>query len=351
MDIPAFDLRKEPALRGPLSGTKVHVEVQEEPHSHRKLMDVLKIVDRVQWPGAVRDQIEDAFTVLAKAEGRVHGKAYDQIHFHEVGCYDAIVDICGTLLGLNLLGVETCFCSKLHVGEGFVKTRHGRLPLPVPATAHLIQGFDVYSLGLPMEMVTPTGAALLHVLAGGSSPMPVMRLDTTGYGAGTRDPKEVPGMLRVFLGETTGAGIDRVVMIEASIDDMNPEFFEPLMENLFDAGALDVTFTPLMMKKNRPGTLISVLVPPALKETAARILLRDSTTIGVRFYECERRTLQRELCEVQTKWGMVKGKVCWGEGIEKRFTPEYEDCKRIHSEKGVPIAEVYREAVQCFLGI
>ncbi len=347
-NIPGFDLTWERVMRGPLSGVKAHVHVKEEHHVHRTLSDVLAIVDRVVWPDPVRERIESVFTVLAKAEGRIHNKPFDQIHFHEVGSFDAIVDISGTLWGLHRLGVQKCVCSKVHVGEGFVKTRHGTLPLPVPATAELLQGFDLYSTGRRMEMVTPTGAALLHVLAGRSTKLPAMKLEKTGYGAGTQDPEDIPGMLRVFLGETETASGETIAVVEANIDDMNPEFFEPLMERLFEAGALDVTLSPIAMKKNRPATLLSVLVSPALRETIAQTILQNSSTLGVRMHDCERRILQRKPCDVNTPWGFVRGKVCWGHGVEERFTPEYEDCHRIHRETHVPIAFVYEKAVEAW---
>ncbi|HOJ60271.1 MAG TPA: nickel pincer cofactor biosynthesis protein LarC [bacterium] len=346
LEIPGFDLHWEPARRGPLTGLQAHVTVQEEHHVHRTLADVLSIVDRTAWPGTVREQIEKVFTALAQAEGRIHGKPYDQIHFHEVGSFDAIVDICGTLLAVHLLGVERCAASKIHVGEGFVETRHGKLPLPVPASAALLEGFSIYSTGRPVEMVTPTGAALLRVLAGESSSLPSMTVERIGYGAGSREADDLPNMLRVFLGSTGFAVTDTVTVIETNIDDMNPEFYEPLMDALFQAGALDVSLTPQMMKKNRPGTLLSVIAPPALRETLARVILSNSSSIGLRMHDCERRVLQREAVEVQTPWGLVRGKVCWGPGVSKRFTPEFEDCRRIHQEFQIPLAAVYQEAVQ-----
>lgn len=348
MNIPGFGLTWERVMRGPLSGVKAHVHVEEEHHVHRTLSDVLAIADRITWPDPVRERIESVFTALAKAEGRIHNKPFDKIHFHEVGSFDAIIDIGGTLWGLHRLGVQQCACSKVHVGEGFVETRHGVLPLPVPATAELLQGFDLYSTGRPMEMVTPTGAALLHVLAGSSTTLPAMKLEKTGYGAGTRDPEDLPGMLRVFLGETDTASHETIAVVEANIDDMNPEFFEPLMERLFEAGALDVTLTPITMKKNRPATELSVLVPPALRESIAQTILQHSSTIGVRMHDCERRILQRKSCEVKTPWGPVRGKVCWGHGVEERFTPEYEDCRRIHQETRIPIATVYEKAKEAW---
>lgn len=348
MKIPGFDLTGERVMRGPLSGVKAHVRVEEEHHVHRKLADVLAIVDRIQWPGQVRKQIEAVFTALAKAEGRIHNKPYDQIHFHEVGSFDAIIDISGTLLALHRLGVENYACSKIHVGEGFVESRHGILPLPAPAAADLLQGFEIYSTGRATEMVTPTGAALLNVLADHSSVLPAMQLEKIGYGAGTRDPEDLPGMLRVFLGDSDFSNADTVAVLEANIDDMNPEFFEPLMERLFEAGALDVSLSPITMKKNRPATMLGVIVNPALREKISQTILQYSTSIGVRMHSCERRVLQRKSCEVQTPWGTIRGKVCWGHGVQERFTPEYDDCHRIHHETAVPISQIYEEAARAY---
>ncbi|MDP8245120.1 MAG: nickel pincer cofactor biosynthesis protein LarC [Candidatus Hinthialibacter antarcticus] len=349
LELPGFDLQSETVRRGALSGTKAHVIVEEEHHVHRSLGDVLTIVDKIAWPGNVRQRIEDTFTALAKAEGKIHDKPYDQIHFHEVGSYDAILDISGALLALHILGVEACACSKVHVGEGLLTgTRHGTIPLPPPASADLLQGFELFSTGRNIEMVTPTGAALLKTLAGGSSPMPGMKIDAIGYGAGSRDPKDLPGLLRVFIGETAPGGADRVAVIEANIDDMNPEFFEPLFESLFKQGALDVALSPVQMKKNRPGVTISVIAPIPNKEAIAHVLLRESSSIGVRMHECERRTLERKTCVVETQWGPVKGKVCWGHGVEPRFSPEYDSAKQIHDEHDIPMSRIYQEAARVY---
>lgn len=348
LQIPGFQLESERVSRGALSGTKVHVHVHEEHHVHRNLQDMLEIANRVAWPGQVQEQITAAFTALAKVEGHIHNKPFDQIHFHEVGSYDAVIDICGTFLGMHLLGIEKFICSKIHVGEGFVKTHHGLLPLPCPAAAQLLEGFTAYSTGRTLEMVTPTGAAILNTLTTGSSVMPEMKIHKVGYGAGNRNEKDLPNLLRVFLGEDTVSSPLRTLIIETNIDDMNPEFFEPLMENLFQHGALDVTFTPIMMKKNRPATQLSVITTPALKDKLSRILLDNSSAIGLRYFECERFCLDREILTVETPWGKVKGKVSWGSGVKKRFAPEYEECKRIHREENIPIQQIYLTAIQSF---
>ena len=347
--LPGVDLQSETVRRGALSGTKVHVIVEEEPHVHRSLSGVLSIVDKISWPGNVRQQIEDTFTALARAEGKIHDKPYDQIHFHEVGSFDAILDVSGALLALNLLGVEACACSKVHVGQGLISgTRHGTIPLPPPASADLLQGFELFSTGRPFEMVTPTGAALLKTLAGASSPMPGMKISAIGYGAGTRDPKDLPGLLRVFIGETAPGGADRIAVIEANIDDMNPEFFEPLFDSLFRQGALDVALTSIQMKKNRPGVMLTVIAPVAQKEAVAVTILRESSSIGVRIHECERRTLEREACVLETQWGPLKGKVCWGHGVEKRFSPEYDSARQIHDQHNVPMGRIYQQAAHAY---
>lgn len=350
LNLPQFDLRWEKVMRGPLQGTKAHVIVEEEPRSHRKLGGVLEMVAKAGYPEKIFGRVEAVFTVLAKAEGRVHGRDYNEIHFHEVGCYDAIADVCGTVIALDLMRIESVKCGKVHTGSGFVEgTRHGTLPLPAPATAYLLEGLEIYSTGREMEMVTPTGAALMNVLANSSCNMPSMKLETIGYGAGTRDPKGLPNMLRVFVGETSQqptAGT--ITVIETHLDDMNPEQYECLIDALFVTGAVDVSLTPMQMKKNRPAVCLTVLVPEALKEQTAHVVLKHSTAIGLRMQTCERRMLQREAVTVQTKWGALQGKVCWGTGIEKRFTPEYEDCKRIHQKFTIPVGEVYQDAYRAY---
>ena len=348
LKIPGFNLESERVSRGALSGTKVHVHVNEEHHVHRNLSDMLEIANRISWPGKVQEQIIEAFTSLAKVEGYIHNKPFDQIHFHEVGSYDAVIDICGTFLGMHLLGIEEFACSKIHIGEGFVKTHHGLLPLPCPAAAQLLEGFTTYSTGRTLEMVTPTGAAILKTLTTGSSIMPEMKIRKVGYGAGDRNEKDLPNLLRVFYGEDAAASPLRTLIIETNIDDMNPEFFEPLMEKLFHHGALDVTLSPIMMKKNRPATQLSVIAAPALKDKLSQIILQNSSAIGLRFFECERFCLEREIVSVETLWGPVKGKVIWGPEIEKRFTPEYEECKRIHREQNIPMQQVYQAAIQSY---
>lgn len=350
LQLPQFDLQWEKVMRGPLQGTKAHVIVEEEHHAHRKLGGVLEIVSKANYPQKIYDTIEAVFTVLAKAEGRVHGKAHDEIHFHEVGCYDAIADICGTVIALHLMEIDQVLCGKIHVGSGFVEgTRHGTLPLPAPATAYLLEGLEIFSTGRNMEMVTPTGAALMNVLAHESSPMPSMKLNTIGYGAGTRDPKGLPNLVRVFVGESSNQPTTGTIsVIETHLDDMNPEQYECLIERLFVTGAVDVSLTPMQMKKNRPAVCVTVLTPEALKEETAQCVLKHSTAIGLRMHTCERRMLQREAATVNTKWGDIQGKVCWGWGVEKRFTPEYEDCKQVHQAQNVPIGDVYQEAHRAY---
>lgn len=349
MGIPGFALEAEAVMRGVLRGTKVHVSVQEEPHVHRSLKDVLDIVDRVTWPDRVRQQIELAFTELAHAEGKIHNRPYDTIHFHEVGSFDAIIDICASLFAIHIMEIDSITCSRIHVGTGLIEgTRHGTIPAPGPATLELLKGFQIYSTGISCEMITPTGAALLKTLAGESTPLPEMQLETMGYGAGTRNTNEIANLLRILIGETTGKTVDRIVVIEANIDDMNPEWMEPLFEHLLANGALDVTLTPVQMKKQRNAIRIEVIAPISQKEVLATTLLKHSTSIGVRMQEWERRMLKRRPIEVQTPLGTITGKVCWGEGIAERFTPEYDSCRRIASEKNLPIASVYETATLAY---
>lgn len=349
MKLPGFGLSAERVRRKALTGTRAHVAVEEEPRAHRTLADVLELVDRASWPGDVRERIEEAFTRLARAEGLIHDRPYDEIHFHEVGSYDAIIDISGAMLGFHLMGVTSFACSKIHVGQGTITgTRHGEIPLPPPAAAEMLKGFDLYSTGKPRELVTPTGAAIVSTLSNGSSPMPSMKIDAIGYGAGGRDDAELANLLRIFVGDEAPGGADRVVVVEANIDDMNPEWFQPLMQSLFGAGAVDVALVPAQMKKSRAGTIVTAIAPLESKDKVAAAMLCHSSSIGVRMHECERRTLERKTVTVETPFGPVEGKVVWGHGVQERFSPEYDACKRIHDRQGAPIAHIYEAASRAY---
>ncbi len=289
---------------------------------------------------------------MGEAEAKLHNQPIEKIHFHEVGAVDAILDIVGVCLGLAMLGNPELVCSPLNVGGGRVEAAHGTLPVPAPATAELLKGIPVYSSGVESELVTPTGAALVSTLATEFGPVPAMKVERIGYGAGAKDFPTHPNIARLMLGEKTGKAADSsrgagdgiVLVIEANIDDMNPQLYGRFAEKALAAGALDVTCSPLQMKKNRPGLLVSVILKPELESALTHLLFQETTTIGVRITEARRKVLEREVVKVETAFGPVKMKVARLEGKIVNAAPEFEDCRRLADEKSLPLKEVMRAA-------
>jgi pyridinium-3,5-bisthiocarboxylic acid mononucleotide nickel chelatase len=337
-----YTLESAPALRHGISGTSFKVILSEADQPHRHYSGIAAMIEAAPLNARVKELSGRIFRRLAEAEAKVHGVALERVHFHEVGAVDSIADIVGVAIGLHYLGVEKVYSSGLPFGHGFVQTAHGRLPVPTPATALLMAGIPLTGDIGAGERVTPTGAAIVAALAEGFGPPPPMVPECIGYGAGEKDFAEVPNLLRLVLGEASGAAVvaapDEVLSIETQVDDMNPELLGFLMELLLDAGALDVGFSALQMKKNRPGTLISVLANPGDLEKLSGIILSQSTAIGLRYYPARRIILSRRMEERATSLGPVQVKVL-GSG---RVAPEFEECRRIALAKGLPLIEVYR---------
>jgi uncharacterized protein (TIGR00299 family) protein len=341
LNLPGFSIAAKKTLKGGIAATKFDVRTGHE-HAHRNLRDITRIINKSGLSAAVKEKSKAVFRRLAEAEARVHGTSIDVVHFHEVGAVDAIVDITGAAAGLEALGIEKIFVSPLHLGRGTVKCAHGILPVPPPAVAELVKGFPAYSTDVEGELVTPTGAAILTTLASGFGPMPAMTVDGTGYGAGLRNTG-VPNLLRVFIGRSAEAEGDSVQVIETNIDDMNPQFYEHVMESLFKAGAKDVTLTPVIMKKNRPGIVLSVIAASGDVEALVALIFRETTTLGVRISEIKKRMVaERGILSVRTKWGSARVKTKRA-GPRTAFSPEYDDCRRIARAKGIPISDVSDE--------
>lgn len=322
-------------------GLRVAVGPREEPRRH--FSDIRKIIETSSLKGGVKETSLAIFKRLAEAEAKIHGQSVEEVHFHEVGAVDSIVDIVGTAIGIDHFTPGKILSSELPMGRGFVQCQHGPLPLPAPATLEILKGYPVKNINIEGELVTPTGAAIVAELSSEAGSLPAMTVGAIGYGMGKKDFPDRPNLLRLVLGEATAAyHADQAAILEANIDDMNPEFYDYLMERLFEAGALDVSLSPLLMKKNRPGTLLRVIAREQDAGALSDLILRESTTLGVRSYAVSRKKLPREVREVETKYGKVRVKVSG----EMRFQPEYEDCKRIALEKGVPIQEVYQEALK-----
>jgi pyridinium-3,5-bisthiocarboxylic acid mononucleotide nickel chelatase len=290
------------------------------------------------------------FERLAAAEAAIHAMPLERVHLHEVGALDSIIDIVGAVHGLEWVDADRVLSSPLNVGGGTARCAHGTFPVPAPATARLLEGVPIYSGEVALELVTPTGALIVTEYASGYQAMPLMTVQATGYGAGTRDVPGYPNVLRMWLGETTGAAVvERVLRIECEIDDMNPQLFGPLMERLADAGALDVFYVPVQMKKNRPGTLVTVLAPPDRREAIAGLLFAETTTIGLRYDEMQRDVLDREIRTIETPVGPIRVKVASRNGRVLNAAPEFDDCARVAREHGLPIKDVQALALKGWL--
>jgi uncharacterized protein (TIGR00299 family) protein len=304
------------------------------------------MIERGDLPARAKQYSAAVFQKLGEAEAKVHGIAIEKVHFHEVGAVDSICDIVGACTALALLGIYEIHCSPVNVGSGTVKTEHGVLPVPAPATAELLAGKPVYSRGPAMELTTPTGAAIVSALASGFGAMPPLRIVSTGYGAGDRDFPEHANILRAIVGETTAATESTTVaVLEANIDDCSPQLLGYAMDRLFEAGALDVTLEPVLMKKNRPGTLLRVIARPESQESLAQLIFAETTTLGLRIYAAERRFQSRSISAVETSHGTVRIKVA-GNGS---FAPEYDDCRELARKTGTPLKEILAEAQAAYL--
>ena len=342
----------ERVQRGALRATRVRVETQED-HHHRGLSIILGRIEKAQLPPRAADRAKKIFTRLAEAEARVHGVPLEQVHFHEVGAVDSIIDIVGAAVGFELLGIDEFACSPLDVGAGQVKTAHGLLPVPAPATAELLKNAPTFSSGIRKELVTPTGAAIATTLSTVFGEIPPMTLRSIGYGAGSADNPEKPNVLRLLIGEraaqaageTSDATSDALVtVIETNLDDMSPQIFGYLTEKALALGALDVFSAPVQMKKGRPGILLTVLARPEDATRLADLVFRETTTIGVRMHETRRRCLERQQVRVATPFGDVRMKIARANGMVLNATPEYEDCRRLAAEKDVPLKQVIAAA-------
>ncbi len=342
-----YEFKRTRAVRGGLAGTRVEIVAPPE-QAERKLPEIETLLKASDLGEKVKERAVKIFERLAEAEGRLHGKPADQVHFHEVGAVDALVDVVGACAGIELLEVSELVCSPLNVGAGQVKAEHGSLPVPAPATAELLKGIPVYSTGVETELVTPTGAAIVSTLASSFGPLPSMKIERIGYGAGEREVPGQPNIARLFLGEPVerveakpGAPGDELIsVIEANLDDMSPQLYGYLVDQALAAGALDVTCCPVQMKKNRPGFTVTILARTERADALAQLLFEQTTTIGVRIHESRRKVLERDLVSVETPYGSVHVKVAKRDGKTVNVAPEYDDCQRLAAEKSVPLKQV-----------
>lgn len=351
LPVKGWSLSAEKVKRGALAATLVKVTT-EETHHHRGLTKILDTIEKAGLAARAADRASQIFRRLGEAEARIHGTAIDQVHFHEVGALDSIVDIVGAAIGFDLLGIEEFACSAVNVGGGHTPSAHGPLPIPAPAAAEMLRGAPVYSSGIEKELTTPTGAAIVSTLCTQFGAMPAMTTNAVGYGAGSWELKEQANVLRLFVGEAASKharpGEHTVTVIETNLDDMNPQIYGYLAEQAFAVGALDVYSTPVQMKKNRPGQLLTLLCEPATADRLVDLLFRETTTLGVRTYEARRRVLERETVSVETPYGAVRMKLARMNGSVLNAAPEYEDCRRIASERRVPLKQVLADAALAF---
>ena len=319
-------------------------------HVHRSLKEIDALIDGSALSTAGRHRAKDLFARLGEAEAAIHGTSMDKVHLHEVGALDSIVDIVGTVYALEAIGADRIMASPLNVGSGSIHSAHGLYPVPAPATTRLLEGVPIYAGPQKAELVTPTGALLITAYAAEFGVVPPMRLQRAGYGAGSRDFADAPNVLRVLIGEgDAAASPHRVVVIEAEIDDMNPQIFGVLIDRLLAEGALDVFYTSIQMKKNRPGTLLSIIAPPGARERLTSTVFRETTTIGVRYREMDRECLDRETVHVHTPFGRVGIKVARRNGEVMNASPEFDDCARLAAESGRPVKDVQAAAMKAFL--
>jgi hypothetical protein len=370
--IPGWSVSAERVLRGGVSATKFRVHEpagtgghghsgeggHHHGHSHdhgeaggghRSLAEIAALIGKSSLDAGARERAIALFTRLAGVEADIHRMPVEQVHLHEVGAIDSIVDIVGAVFGLQWFGADRIVASPLNVGGGMVRSAHGVFPVPAPATLRLLEGVPVYSSGVQMETVTPTGALLVAGHAVEFGPMPAMRVERIGYGAGDKDLPGTPNVLRLVIGRDEAVpGAQRVVLLECEIDDMNPQVYGVLLDMLYAAGALEVFYTAVQMKKNRPGTLLTIVAPPDRREALTGIVFRETTTIGLRYQELLRACLEREIVVVDTPVGPIRFKIARRDGAVLNASPEFEDCARAAAERSLPVKQVLALATEAY---
>ncbi len=349
LNVEGFQIDFETVNRSGLSATYARVETIHE-HKHRHLADIRNIIENSGVSAGAKELSVRIFSRLAEAEARVHNEPIEKVHFHEVGALDAIVDVVGAAICFDLAKIERFVCSPLHVGSGTVQMQHGRFPVPPPAVTELLRGVPFYSGDIKGELLTPTGAAIITTVCSEYGPIPRIKTDSIGYGAGTREYDDFPNVLRVLIGETevSDAASERLWMIETNLDDASPQIIGHVMERVFELGALDCYFTPVQMKKNRPGVMVSVLCGAEGKEAVMKLLFTETTTLGVRSYEVERRALGRSVVTVETPYGPISVKVAYLNGRVVNEMPEFEQCRMAAIRADVPL-KVVEEAARVAL--
>jgi uncharacterized protein (TIGR00299 family) protein len=353
LNVAGWSISAEKVWKNGMSATFVRVATEDQS-KHRSLSAILEILAQSELSEAVRNNASAIFRKLGEAEASVHDVPLEKIHFHEVGAVDAIVDIVGACIGFEALGIQKFACSPLNVGGGTAKMAHGILPVPAPATAKLLQGKPTYSNGVERELVTPTGAAIVATVCDTFGPQPAMSVSAIGYGAGSANLEGQPNVVRMMIGEAAEKVVpgfdEEISVIEANLDDMNPQIYGYFQEKALAAGALDVYTTPVQMKKNRPGTLLTLLCKPQDANALMSLIFAETTTFGARTYSAQRRTLPRESVNVHTQYGDVRIKLSRVNGRILHVAPEFEDCRKLAVEKNVPLQRVISDALRAYEG-
>ena len=352
LGLTGYQLEVNKVVKKGISATKFKVKIKEEG-VERRFKDIFTILEKSKLDEEIKKETKKIFFNIAQAESKIHQKDIDRIHFHEIGGLDSIIDITSAVIGIKTLGIEEIHSSALPLGKGYVECSHGIIPVPAPATLELLKNIPTYSGGIESEMITPTGAAIISTLAKSFGERPLMKIERIGYGAGEKE-FSIPNLLRVSIGEKIlkdenlkdGYVSDEAVLIETNIDDMNPEFYDYIMDRLFSQGALDVFLTPIQMKKNRPAHMLSIIVYEKDLKEILEVLFSESTTLGVRIREIKRLRLAQQNFIAETKYGKIRVKVGIFKGEIKNIAPEYEDCNKMAKQHQVPLKEIYEEAMK-----
>jgi uncharacterized protein (TIGR00299 family) protein len=343
LKLSGFEIEIKKVIRNGITATKFDVIVKEKQKEHRHLSDIFEIIDASDLSEFVKQTSKKIFTNIAQAEAKIHNTTVEEVHFHEVGAIDSIIDIVGTAICIEKFKIEKIFASKIPLGSGsFTQTQHGKMPIPSPATLELLKNFPVTLTDIPFELTTPTGASIIATLAEYGLEKETIKINSVGYGAGNFDIPNQPDLLRIIIGEIPQKfNEEKLLLVETNIDDMNPEIYPYVIEKLLHSGANDAYLVPVIMKKGRPGILLSTLVNETKLDDILKVIFTQTTTLGVRIFEIRRKKLKREQKEIDTPFGKVKFKIAIIENSE-RLVPEFEECKRIAEEKNIPLIQVYK---------
>ena len=343
LNLKGYEITAKKIIKNGIASTKFDVVIKHQHnHEERNLKEINKIINNSKLNNEIKNTIKKIFHKIAVAEAKIHDKSINQIHFHEIGAIDTIIDVAGAVIGLKKLGIEKIYCSKLNVGTGFVKFSHGKFPVPAPATAEILKNVPVYNNNIEAELVTPTGAAIIIALASGFGEMPALKVEKIGYGAGAKE-LEQPNVLRVFLGEVDEMQNETINIIETNIDNMNPEIYPYVIDKLMENGALDAYLTSIIMKKGRPAIKLTVLCNIENTDKLSNIIFDETTTLGVRIFPASKKKLDRKIKTIKTKHGNVKIKISKLNDEIKNIMPEYDDCVKIARNKKIPLKKVYGE--------